>query len=118
MLLAIGQAASAAPLLPAASLAEVQRWFESIPNARVVMASPHDWQYSFLAPNGRALEALSEVLVRDGYRVVTLESGAMPTLRMAKVELHSALTLVKRSEFLDKTARSYHASYDGCTVIL
>ena len=56
--------------------------------------------------------------MRDGYRIVTLEGGAMPTLRMAKVELHSTLTLVKRNEFLEKTARSYHASYDGCTVVL
>lgn len=82
------------------------------------MASPHDWRYSFIASNGRALEALSEALVRDGYRIVTLEGGATPTLRVAKMELHSPLTLVKRNQSLDKIARSYAAAYAGYTVVL
>jgi hypothetical protein len=61
---------------------------------------------------------LSEALVRDGYRIVTLEGGATPTLRMAKAELHSPLTLAKRNQSLDKTARSYGAAYEGYTVVL
>jgi hypothetical protein len=118
LLLAMGAAAPAAALPPTASRAELQRWFDSIPNGRVVMASPHDWQYSFAASNGRALEALSEALVRDGYRIVTLEGGATPTLRMAKLELHSPLTLVQRNQSLDRIARSYGAAYADCTVVL
>jgi hypothetical protein len=118
LLLATGAAAPAGALPPTASRAELQRWFDSIPDGRVVMATPHDWQYSFVASNGRALEALSEALVRDGYRIVTLEGGATPTLRMAKIELHSPLTLVKRNQSLSKIARSYGAAYEGYTVVL
>jgi len=81
------------------------------------MGSPHDWQYSFVASDGRALEALSEALVRDGYRIVTLEGGAMPTLRMAKVELHSPLTLAQRNQSLYAIARSHAAEYAGCSVV-
>jgi len=118
VLLAITAVAPATALPPTASRAELQRWFDSIPNSRVVMASPHDWQYSFVASNGRALEALSEALVRDGYRIVTLEGGVTPTLRMAKAELHSPLTLVKRNQSLSKIARSYGAAYEDCSVVL
>jgi len=39
-------------------------------------------------------------------------------LHMAKAELHSPLTLVKRNEALGKTARSYGATYDGWSVTL
>jgi hypothetical protein len=116
--LAMGAAAPAAALPPSASRAELQRWFDSIPGGRVVMASPHDWQYSFVASNTRGLEALSEALVREGYRIVTLEGGATPTLRMAKAELHSPLTLAKRNQSLDKIARSYGAAYEDYTVVL
>jgi hypothetical protein len=116
--LAMGAVAPAAALPPTVSRAELQRWFDSIPDSRVVMATPHDWQYSFVAPNGRALEALSAALVRDGYRIVTLEGGATPTLRTAKIELHSPLTLVKRNQSLDEIARSYGAVYSDCTVVL
>ena len=118
LLLALGATAPAAALPPTASLAELQRWFDSIPNGRLVMASSHDWQYSFGSPNGRALEALSQALVREGYRIVTLEGGAAPTLRMAKVELHSPLTVVKRNQALDKMARSFGVAYEGCSVVL
>jgi hypothetical protein len=117
-LLAIGGVAPAAGLPPTASHAELQRWFDSIPNGRVVMASPHDWQYSFVASNGRSLEALSEALVHDGYRIVTLEGAPTPRLRMAKVELHSPVTLLRRNESLARIARSYGAGYEQCSVVL
>ncbi len=82
------------------------------------MALPHDWQYSFVASDGWALEALSVALVRDGYRIVTLEGGATPTLRVFKFELHSPLTLLKRNDALEKTARGYGAAYQSCGVVL
>ncbi len=118
LLLALGADEPALALPPTASLADVQRWVYSMPNARTVMTLPHDWQYTFVAADGRALEALSVALVRDGYRIVTLDGGATPTLRMAKVELHSPLTLVKRNDALEKTARGYGAAYESCDVAL
>ncbi|MEO8465510.1 MAG: ribonuclease E inhibitor RraB [Gammaproteobacteria bacterium] len=118
LLLALWAVAPAVALSPSVSLAELQRWFDSIPNARVVMALPHEWQYAFVAHNGRALEALSQVLVRDGYRIVTLEGGPRPTLRTAKSELHSPVTLVKRNDSLTQTARRYGVAYEGWSVAL
>jgi hypothetical protein len=112
---AVAPASAGAPTMP---LTELKRWFESIPNAGIVMAQPHDWQYTFVASNGHALEALSHALVRDGYRIVALEGGATPVLRMAKAELHSPLTLARRNEALGKTARTYGATYDSWGVTL
>jgi len=118
LLLAMWAVAPAMALSPTISLAELQRWFDSIPNARVVMAAPHEWQYSFVARNARSLELLAQVLVRDGYRIFTLEGGARPTLRMMKAELLSPLTLAKRNESLVETARRYGAAYEGWNVNL
>jgi len=103
-----------APLVPStASRAEIERWFRSMPNSREVMAAPHDWRYSFAAADSRALEALSVALVRDGYVIVMLEGGPAPMLLMAKVDLHSPLTLVQRNRELQHLARGYGVHYAG-----
>lgn len=110
-LLGAAVAAAAPPVSPTASRAELERWFRSRPNSRVVMAEPRDWQYSFAAADGRALEALSVALVRDGYAIVALEGGRTPTLLMGKVELHSPLTLLQRNKELQQMARRHGARY-------
>ena len=113
VVLATAIAADPLSVSPTASRAEILWWFDSVPNSHVVMAAPHTWQYSFVASDGRALEALSVALVRDGYEIVMLEGGATPTLLMARVELHSPLTLWQRNQELRQTARRHGAGYAG-----
>jgi hypothetical protein len=113
VLLGTAIAAGAPPVSPTASRAELERWFRSVQNSHVVMAAQHDWQYSFAAADGRALEALSVALVRDGYAIVALEGGSTPMLRMAKVELHSPSTLLQRNKELQQIARRHGARYAG-----
>jgi hypothetical protein len=113
VLLGTGIAAGAPPVSSTASRAEIERWFRSVPNTGVVMAAPRDWLYSFAAADGRALEALSAALVRDGYAIVRLEGGPTPTLLVAKVELHSPLTLMRRNRELQQLALRHGARYTG-----
>ena len=110
----LAAAAAAAPISPSASRAEIRRWFAA---ANVDAAAAQRWAYSFGAADGRALEALSVALVRDGYEIVTLAGGAAPTLLMAKAELHSPATLAERSQSLRRMASRYGARYDGCEVL-
>lgn len=98
-----------------ASRKQIERWFESL-RAAHDMAAPQRWEYSFVAADGRALEALSLALVRDGYRIRTLEASAGPALRVTKTELHSPLTLAQRNQALQQTAREHHARYVGVDV--
>jgi len=111
--LGVSIAAAAPPVAPTASRAEIERWFRSLPNSSVINAVPRAWQYSFTAANGRALETLSVALVRDGYEIVALEEGRVPTLLMAKIELHSPSTLVQRAKDLQRAAGGYGARYTG-----
>jgi hypothetical protein len=112
----LGAAVAAAAVSPTASRAELERWFRSRPNSQVVMAVPRDWQYSFAAADGRALEALSVALVRDGYVIVALEDGRRPTLLMGKLELHSPSTLLQRNKELQQMARRHGARYVGAVL--
>jgi hypothetical protein len=113
VLLGTAIAAGVPPVSSTASRAEIERWFRSVPNSGVVLAAPRDWLYSFAAADGRALEALSVALVRDGYAIVALEGGSMPTLLVAKAELHSPLTLLQRNKELQQLARRNGARYAG-----
>ena len=81
-----------------------------------MLAAPKRWLYSFATSDGRALEALSVALVRDGYEIVTLEDRAMPTLTVARDELHSPSTLLERNAELGKRARTHGARYVGAAL--
>jgi hypothetical protein len=100
-----------------ASRAEIERWFVTLHAERSIdLAVPQRWEYSFAAADGRALEALSVALVRDGYQIVALAARDAPTLRMAKAEVHSPLTLAQRNQALQQTAHKFHARYIGVDV--
>jgi hypothetical protein len=98
-----------------ATRAEIERWFGTLRSAHD-MAAPQRWEYSFVAADGRALEALSLALVRDGYEIRSLDAKAGPALRVTKTELHSPLTLAQRNQALQQTARQHHARYVGVDV--
>jgi len=112
--------AAPAPLGPEPTRAELRQWFSLLRADGVVdVGAPLNWEYAFSAADGRKLEALSQTLVADGYRVVTLRSAptGLSQLCMAKVELHSPVTLERRSAELRALARSRGAvSYDGVNV--
>jgi hypothetical protein len=97
-----------------ASRAQLERWFRVLGTDRALdLATPRRWEYSFVAADGRSLEALSVALVRDGYQIERLEVGPMPTLRMARRELHTPLTLLRRNETLRQVALENRARYVG-----
>ena len=109
-LLAMAAASAADPIAATASRADIERWFAAARQQQLDWATPKRWAYSFSASDGRSLEALSLVLVRDGYRIVRLAGGPKSALLMDKVEPHSPRTLVQRNQWLrDKARRSAHA---------
>ena len=118
VLLAVAVVAAAAGSPATASRAEIERWFGTLrAQSSLDVTAPQRWVYSFVAADGRALEALSVALVRDGYQIVMLEGRSTPTLRMSKTELHSPLALARRNQVLQQIARKYNARYLGVDVI-
>jgi hypothetical protein len=114
------QTAGAAPLGPEPTRAEVRHWFGELrAGGAVDIGAPLAWEYAFAAADGRKLEALSQMLVASGYRIVTLQSAptGLSQLRVAKVELHTPTTLERRSAELRALARTQGGvSYGGVNV--
>jgi hypothetical protein len=76
------------------------------------------WVFSFSGPDSAKLEALSLRLVRDGFRIVSLQPGEGVTiLRVERTELHSPASLERRNRELAKLAALVGVpSYDGADV--
>jgi hypothetical protein len=76
------------------------------------------WVYAFSGPDSAKVEALSLRLVRDGFRIVSLQSaGGVTVLRVERSELHNPATLEHRNRELAKLARLLGVpSYDGADV--
>lgn len=83
------------------------------------------WGYFFDSPDRHALQALSDVLVRDGYTLVELwerESDEKAeksdwSLHVERVEHHTVETLFARNETLYRLAATQvDVTYDGMDV--
>ncbi len=76
------------------------------------------WVYAFSGPESAKLEALSLRLVRDGFRIVSLQTEeGVTTLRVARTEHLTPGSLEHRSRELAKLASiSGVRSYDGADV--
>jgi hypothetical protein len=106
----------AAPQGPTATVAELQEWFAEL-RSHADVAVPLPWEYSFSDADSHRLEALSLALVEQGYRILALQRsapGASARLSVAKLELHSPMTLQRRNRELLALARRHGvAVYDG-----
>jgi hypothetical protein len=110
--------AAAAPHGATLSRADLQRWLGELEASGAThIARPQPWEYVFSDGDGRKLEALSIVLVREGYRIAALrgaERGGRGELRVVRVELHNATSLARRNRELEALARARGVdSYDG-----
>jgi hypothetical protein len=76
------------------------------------------WTYEFSGPDSAKLEALSLRLVRDGFRIASLQTADGRTvLRVARVEHHTPPSLERRARELAKLAALAGVpSYDGADV--
>lgn len=117
-----GPSAGAAPPPPGpeATRTELRHWFAQLRDGGAIdVRAPLAWEYTFSAVDGRKLEALAPTLVASGYRIVSLQSTAtgLAQLRVAKVELHTPLTLERRNAELRVLAGAEGAvSYGGVIV--
>ena len=76
------------------------------------------WVYAFSGPDSKKVEALSLRLVRDGFRIVSLQSeNGVTSLRVERTEMHNAASLEHRGRELAKLAGLVGVpSYDGADV--
>jgi len=115
--LAAALAWGAPPGAPAATRAELERWFVELRADRALAVdAPLRWVYSFTAMDGRSLEALSLALVAEGYAIARLGRAAhdaAAVLDVARLELHTPLTLERRQRGLNALAERHGARYAG-----
>jgi hypothetical protein len=76
------------------------------------------WVFSFSGPDSAKVEALSLRLVRDGFRIVSLQTAdGVTTLRVTRTELLTSAALDRRNHELSKLAATAGVpSYDGADV--
>ena len=76
------------------------------------------WVFSFSGPDSAKVEALSLRLVRDGFRIVSLQTAdGVTTLRVTRTELLTSAALDRRNHELAKLAATAGVpSYDGADV--
>jgi hypothetical protein len=110
-----GTAARAELLAGDLSLDALRRRFAAMRAVSLPVDAPVEWQFAFAGADPRALEALSVSLVSEGYRIVALRSTAEAgSLRVARVEQHTPITLERRNGELRAAASRYPgAAYEG-----
>jgi hypothetical protein len=79
---------------------------------------PLPWVFAFSGPDSAKLEAFSLRLVRDGFRIVSLQAtDGVTVLRVTRTELLSPASLEHRGRELAKLAATAGVpSYDGADV--
>lgn len=118
-LLCAAHAALAAHFSSTLSGAQIELEFQRLRAAhelKIDTALP--WVFAFSGPDSAKVEALSLRLVRDGFRIVSLQTAdGVTTLRVTRTELLTPAALERRNRELAKLAATAGVPfYDGADV--
>lgn len=100
-------------------LDQISHLFVRLEAQGVDLSKPHLYGYFFFDKNRDRLERLSDEIVNNGYRVVSLEQTSEGNFRLhiEKIEIHSPDSLYQRGLTLTEIASKYSVEvYDGFDV--